>query len=347
MPSGRLYEPARVFGIDREDGRWRDDDAWVLQGYQRHLLQLAWVDALLGRLLARLEKTGLYDAALLVVTADHGAAFWPGSTRRLLAGHPHPEDILRVPLFVKRPGQRRGEIRDAPISTVDILPTVAELAGGTLPWPVDGRSAAAPDFPGRAVRSAFDGQGRRLDFDAAALDLRASLERKLAAFGSGDGEAGLFAFGDYGAIVGRDEAEVAAAAPAGLRIRVAAEPFARASRNAERDQRLVPVRLFGIVADATPLPTAAHVAVAADGVIRATAPTYPMADGRLAFTLLVPEDALARGRGSLEIALVTGTTTAPLLRPGRVEFGAILQEIVGFEWRRPPPDPGAAPGELP
>jgi arylsulfatase A-like enzyme len=36
------------------------------------------VDTLIGQLLDHLEKTGLYDSALVVITADHGASSGPG-----------------------------------------------------------------------------------------------------------------------------------------------------------------------------------------------------------------------------------------------------------------------------
>ena len=41
------------------------------------------MDTLVGRLLDRLQATGLYDPAVLVVTADHGASFLPGEPYRL------------------------------------------------------------------------------------------------------------------------------------------------------------------------------------------------------------------------------------------------------------------------
>ena len=50
---------------------------------QRYLLQLGFVDRLLGRLVARLKSQGMYDHTLIVVTADHGFAWQVGvPTRR-------------------------------------------------------------------------------------------------------------------------------------------------------------------------------------------------------------------------------------------------------------------------
>ncbi len=102
LPSGRRYAvDARLLrGID--NGRWLEE--WpALQGHQRYLLQLGYTDAALGILLRRLRETGLYDRALVIVTADHGAGFRLGDQRRL----PTPtnlDEIAFVPLFVKLPG---------------------------------------------------------------------------------------------------------------------------------------------------------------------------------------------------------------------------------------------------
>ena len=47
-------------------------------GRQRHLLQLAYVDSLIGDLVQELKAQGIYDDALVVLTADHGISFEPG-----------------------------------------------------------------------------------------------------------------------------------------------------------------------------------------------------------------------------------------------------------------------------
>ena len=55
---------------------------WLVdQGWQRHLLQTGYVDRMLRRTLDRLEETGLYDDALVVLVADHGVSFQPGERR--------------------------------------------------------------------------------------------------------------------------------------------------------------------------------------------------------------------------------------------------------------------------
>jgi hypothetical protein len=106
------------------------------------------VDRLVGDVLDRLERTGLFDDALLVVTSDHGIAFQPGFAARGLNESPidvamQPE-LLWVPLFVKAPGQTTGEVVDAPAETIDVLPTMAADLGIELPWDVDGVDLTGP-----------------------------------------------------------------------------------------------------------------------------------------------------------------------------------------------------------
>ncbi|MEO3819976.1 sulfatase-like hydrolase/transferase [Plantactinospora sp. B24E8] len=134
LPSGIKYEAA--------PGMPNDGAGWVELAHRRHLLQVEYTDRLLGETLRRLESTGLYDRALVVVTADHGVSFTRGAQGRGLAAVQRaPGEMLWVPLFVKRPGQRTGVVDDRHWEHVDLLPTVADLAGVPVRWPVDGVSA--------------------------------------------------------------------------------------------------------------------------------------------------------------------------------------------------------------
>ena len=110
MPSGQQYPGEySVEGRDRS-GVWTTQEWPVLHAHQRHLLQVMYTDRLLGKLLRRLHETGLYDRALIVVVADHGAGFVPGESARKVTAE-NVADIARVPLIVKLPGQRSPKNR--------------------------------------------------------------------------------------------------------------------------------------------------------------------------------------------------------------------------------------------
>ena len=105
---------------------------------------LRWADHTLGLLRAQLEAAGLWDEALVIVTSDHGEAFWQhgrwGHNDHLF------DEQLHVPLVVKLPAGRglRGVVRDDLVSLLDVTPSICEwldVAPGMLP--LDGHSLAA------------------------------------------------------------------------------------------------------------------------------------------------------------------------------------------------------------
>ena len=130
------------------------DRTLVRQSWQRHLLQVGAVDALLGRIIERMKATGIYDRAALVVMADHGVSFHVGATDRRTILPLNAFDVAPIPLFMKAPGQRRGRIDRSMVRTYDVLPTLARQIGLRLPPGLAGRSAASAP-----VRRRGPGQG--------------------------------------------------------------------------------------------------------------------------------------------------------------------------------------------
>ena len=99
------------------------------------------MDEAFGRLMKEVVDQGLYDNTLVFFTSDNGPAltrFHPyGSTGPLRAkkGHLY-EGGIRVPGILRWPGHTApGTVSDEPISGVDLLPTLCEIAG--LPIPRD------------------------------------------------------------------------------------------------------------------------------------------------------------------------------------------------------------------
>ncbi|WP_406044341.1 sulfatase-like hydrolase/transferase [Micromonospora sp. NBC_00898] len=119
-----------------------DGAGWVDLARQRHLAQLGYTDRLIGETLRTLRATGLYDKALVLVTADHGVSFrkdWQG--RGMDAIEHAADQVAWVPMFVKEPGQRAGRVDDRNWEHVDLLPTIADETHIRIPWRMDGRSA--------------------------------------------------------------------------------------------------------------------------------------------------------------------------------------------------------------
>jgi len=88
------------------------------------------------------EKLG--EDTFFLHTSDHGAQ-WPFGKWTLY------DDGVRTPLIVSWPGRIAGGGRsEAMVSWIDILPTMVEVAGGTAPSGIDGRSFL-PVLEGNAV----------------------------------------------------------------------------------------------------------------------------------------------------------------------------------------------------
>lgn len=104
--------------------------------------EIAYTDAEVGRLLGALERRGLLDSTLVVVTADHGESL--GEHGELTHGLFVYQATLRVPLLLRWPRLLPAGLRlAAAVSVADIAPTALELMG-LPPLPgAQGRSFAA------------------------------------------------------------------------------------------------------------------------------------------------------------------------------------------------------------
>ncbi|MBI5774476.1 MAG: sulfatase [Verrucomicrobia bacterium] len=103
------------------------------------LRMLAGVDESLGALLRQLEQSGELDRTLVVVTSDHGYFYGEHglSVERRLAY----EEGIRIPLLMRLPGviAPRSEPKEMAL-TLDLAPTLLELAGATPLAKAEGRS---------------------------------------------------------------------------------------------------------------------------------------------------------------------------------------------------------------
>ncbi len=112
--------------------------------------EVAAADAIVGELIAELERLGVYERAIVVLTSDHGEGL--GDHGELEHGILLYREALQVPLLLKLPGSRHGgtTVRAA-AQLADVAPTFLDLLGA----PVEGRTTLldllGPDAPARAV----------------------------------------------------------------------------------------------------------------------------------------------------------------------------------------------------
>jgi predicted AlkP superfamily pyrophosphatase or phosphodiesterase len=91
-----------------------------------YLDQVVYTDRLFGGFLAQLKERALYDDAVIIVTSDHGLSFdkaHPGRHQQWIA----VDDIRRVPLLVKLPGQHRGWIDDRRIMITELYEIIRNI----------------------------------------------------------------------------------------------------------------------------------------------------------------------------------------------------------------------------
>jgi Sulfatase len=317
LPSGRTY-PERTLGPAPADGSWPSEPWPVRSAHQRHLMQTAVADRMLGQLVERLRATGLYDRSLLVVTADHGMAFEPGQPGRASASSRTAPDVLWVPLFIKRPGQRAGSATDVNWEHVDLLPTITTLMGVGTPWPVDGVPWADLSAGGRTRtekwfypkpgdRQVLEGPANR------AAALHGVTDRLLR---PRDGYLGWFRTARHADLVGRRVDELPVAGSGGTARVAGLDDY----RHVDLASGTVPAQVAGRLVRAAPgLPPRPPVAVAVNGVIGGVSETFASGDPRPTwFATMVPDSLMRQGGNRLQLFVLGGAGGRPRLHPLRL-----------------------------
>ena len=97
-------------------------------------LEIAEVDAVVGRMLGALDRAGVLDRTLVLVTADHGEGFLERG--RMDHGYGPYRELLHIPLLVRLPGREKAAARsDVLAQNVDVAATVLDVLD--LPAPRD------------------------------------------------------------------------------------------------------------------------------------------------------------------------------------------------------------------
>ncbi len=134
--------------------------------------EVTYHDRHFGRFLDGLAKLGVLDDTAIIVTADHGEEFFEHDS----VGHGHTlyQELLRVPLAIRAPGQVAGGQRSQlAVALSDVLPTALAATGQKIPAGLEGRDLVAACASGRpepngASFSSFwsEADGRNLQWAA-------------------------------------------------------------------------------------------------------------------------------------------------------------------------------------
>ena len=144
--------------------RWghnpNEDGEFATEVRKHYAAAVTYADRLVGRLLKRLDELGLRDDTVIVLWGDHG---WHLGEHAVWGKHTLFEESLRSPLVIVAPKLARpGEGTRSIVETIDIFPTLCDLAGLPKPDFVDGSSLvpllndpAAPGHPACSYTNNF------------------------------------------------------------------------------------------------------------------------------------------------------------------------------------------------
>ena len=124
-----------------------EDTRRLIHGYYA---ATSYTDAQIGKVLKALEESGVRDRTIIVLWGDHG---WHLGDHGMWCKHTNYEQATRIPLIISAPGCAAGQTTESLVETVDLYPTLCELAGMPQPHGLDGTSfAGVLKSPDRKIR---------------------------------------------------------------------------------------------------------------------------------------------------------------------------------------------------
>lgn len=116
----------------------RTDPACADEMRKSYAACVSYADAQVAKLLGKLDELKLTENTIVVLWGDHG---WHLGEHGVWGKHTLFEESLRSPLVIRYPGmEKAGAASDAVVETVDLYPTLCELAGIPVPEGLFGRS---------------------------------------------------------------------------------------------------------------------------------------------------------------------------------------------------------------
>ena len=289
---GEQYNPDPINQLSESTGTWLTDRYGVESAQQRMMVQTGFADTLLGQVIDRLEKTGLWDRAMVIVTADHGISFEGGSIPQRQADERAMGEVANPPLLIKYPGEREGKTDPRHVMTLDLVPTIArelEVTGGyeTEGFPIQG------ELPKRDVTV------ENISFEEFTVSMpkliaqrKVALERQRQRFGDGP----LYTLGPAPELIGSE------APPPGGRQQARLERVTSWDDYAP-NRAIVPMYATGTLRGIDP---GTGIAVAVNGRVRGTARAFPF-EGKTRFGTVFDPAALRNGRNVVSIYRIDGS----------------------------------------
>ena len=122
-------------GVTKYDLR---DPESLYQMRRAYYALMSYVDDMVGKLIASLERSGLDKNTIIIFSSDHGDML---VEREMVQKRAFYDYCSKIPLIIKYPDNRNaGTIVNTPVTTLDLLPTFCEMTGSDASQPYDGDS---------------------------------------------------------------------------------------------------------------------------------------------------------------------------------------------------------------
>jgi arylsulfatase A-like enzyme len=146
LQSGVNKGGKKLSDIDRVPAYWPDHET-VRHDMLDYAFEVEHVDNHLARMIAELEKRGLLDQTLIIVTSDHGMPF------PRVKGYAY-HDANHIPLAVRWPAgiKSPGRVIDDFVDFTDLAPTLLEVAG------ISERNSGMMPITGKSWRPIFESE---------------------------------------------------------------------------------------------------------------------------------------------------------------------------------------------
>lgn len=143
----RSYTDIPRYVVDKQGHVSMEIQPRLVHGYYA---ATSYVDAQVGKVLKALKDLGLDENTIVVLWGDHG---WHLGDHGLWCKHTNFEQATRLPLIIYDPGKKPGK-STIPVETLDIYPTLCELAG----------LKPEPTLQGKSLEPLLDGKRTDMEY---------------------------------------------------------------------------------------------------------------------------------------------------------------------------------------
>jgi hypothetical protein len=295
LPSGRYYDPFEIEHVAFDETVIWENDTTVREAYQRHLLQVQYLDRLVGKLMRKLDSEDVFDESMIVLVGDHGVGFTQGEKFREVSPNNYPE-MMWVPFFIKYPHQEKGETLDWNVETLDTLPTIASILKFDIPWKEDGYSLLNGRPPRTSKKIGIDVGKKRLVYSGDLEQIQRSVNRKIQMFGEEE-NANLYKTGPDPWMLGKTVSSESFHPDIKVTINKS-ERF----QNVDPDSGSLPALLTGTIRSDSLVDSRYEIAIAMNGVFCATGYTHPIRKkGHQLFRVMIPENSFLKGSNDVKV----------------------------------------------